>query len=182
MRRFRVLLILVLTSCGLAAPALLGGCAARTTTCEQLWGLTCEDMGKQYDGMVKQYNETNRLISEDAKREGCEVLVKQVALDVALRRSLGETQSAVLQQARAPGTSVIPMPSWMADAKFDIDSRIIADVYAMPQPLNADPVEKYSEGREHLCEIGDPGYAPDAAMETRARGAGLLKPPNGNGQ
>jgi hypothetical protein len=48
------------------------------------------------------------------------------------------------------------MPSWMADAAFDIDSRVIADVYAMPQPLSADTVEKYSEGREHLCEIGDP--------------------------
>src|SRR5713226_1814789 len=145
MRRFRDLLILVLTSCGLAAAALLGGCAATTTTCEQLWGLTCE----QCNDMAKLYNETNRLFSQSTKENACEVGVKQAALDVALRRSLGETQSAVLQQARAPSTSVIPMPSLMADAKFDIDSRIIADVYAMPQPLNANTVEKYSEGREH---------------------------------
>ena len=183
MRRFRILLILGLTSCGLAAAALLGGCAATTTTCEQKWGLTCDDMGKQYDDMVKQYNETNGLISRSTKQYMCEVVVKQGALDVALRRSLGETESAALRQARAPSTSaILPMPSWMADAKFDIDSRIIADVYAMPLPLNADTVEKYSEGREHLCEIGDPGYDPGVAMKAKARAAGLLKPPNGTGQ
>src|SRR5712692_8023940 len=87
-----------------AAAALLGGCAA-ATTCEQKWGLTCDDMGKQYDDVVKQYNETNGLISQFTKENMCEVVVKQVALEVALRRSLGEPQSAVLQQARAPSTS-----------------------------------------------------------------------------
>ncbi len=150
----------------------VSGCAATTPTCEQLWGLTCNEVSEQWNSASKLANEENRQISENAKENGCEVLVKQVALDVALRRSLGEAQSAVLQHYRAEFlTGKMPMPSAMQDAAFDTNSRIIADVYALPEPLKSDAVDSYAANVERLCEQDDAAYNPSHRLSANLKAA-----------
>jgi hypothetical protein len=143
-----------------AAVTLLGGCA--TPYDPQFSDL----VRNQYEETRKQNIEYLKQNKEMEKEEACEVLVGKKALEVALRRQLGETSQTVLQHCRAElvgGEGAITMPSVMTDAALGVWSRIIADVYAMPEPLKADAVENYSANVKGLCVAGDPGYDPSKA-------------------
>jgi hypothetical protein len=145
----------------------LAGCGTSEMpqTCLGRFGTTCDDIAKLL-------NDENRESSQAAKEGGCEVLVKQVALDVALRRSLGETQSAVLQHYRSEFlTGKMPMPSAMQDAAFDTNSRIVADVYALPEPLKSDAVDSYAANVERLCEEDDAAYNFNRRLSTNLKAA-----------